>query len=467
MAAFKLGATDITAAYLGTQGICIINDGADTVFDAACGAQFTVTHTVSDGISGSGYTISTAPSSSITGSTGDAYSFTTTVSADSNYEFTSGPTISPSQPVTGVIGSANSTVNTTVTGTVQVIYNPQNVTATYNLDDQILGSLPGGYTVTPPTNQTQTGLANPTFSYDFTPGFAITLTSPGYEWSGGNPPTITGLTGTISSSQTRNVTISNATVVKTQYQVTGTQTNNISGPSAGYNLTFDGSSITSTGDTNVIKQGTVTDADWSFVTTLTGPNAGYNASQALSLSSGSTTGAWGDGTTPVTSVSTGTVALNPPNAISIGNRNALCANDACINPGTAQTWYYFGALATAILRSGSDGASGSYKSAGLFSASGGSSAITVGSGGVVSSSGASCYSSVSYIQLGDGGNSVTACNDTLNDYFYVTGSTNPQAMNGVWNTSNGCTPAGADFYSDGTSWNQTNSSGLVINVGSC
>ena len=465
MAELRIGQDLVTAAYVGTQGICLINHDGNSVLDAACGAQFTVTHTVSDGISGSGYTISTAPSSSRTGSTGDAYSFTTTVSADSGYEFTSGPTISPSQPVTGVIGSANSTVNTTVTGTVQPIYNPSNVTATYNLVDQIGGSLPGGYTVTPPTNQTQTGPANPTFSYNFGPGFAVTLTSPGYEWSGGTTPTITGLTGSISSSQTVNVTISNATVVKTQYQVTGTQTNNISGPSAGYNLTFDGSSITSTGDTNVIKQGTVTDADWSFVTTLTGPNAGYNGS--VSLSSGSTTGAWGDGTTPVTSVSTGTVVLNPPNSISIGDRNASCANDACINPGTAQTWYYFGTLVGATLWSNTDGVSGSNKAAGLFSASGGSSAITVGNGGIVSAAGASCYSSVSYIGLGNGGSSVAACNDTLNDNFYVTGSTNPQAMNGVWNTSDGCTGAGAQYYSDGTSWNQTNSSGLVINVGSC
>ena len=465
MAELRIGQDLVTAAYVGTQGICLINHDGNSVLDAACGAQFTVTHTVSDGISGSGYTISTAPSSSRTGSTGDAYSFTTTVSADSGYEFTSGPTISPSQPITGVIGSANSTVNTTVTGTVQVIYNPQNVTATYNLVDQIQGGLPGGYTVTPPTNQTQTGPANPTFSYNFGPGFAVTLTDPGYEWSGGTTPTITGLTGSISSSQTVNVTISNATVVKTQYQVTGTQTNNISGPTAGYNLTFDGSSITSTGDTDVIKQGTVTDADWSFVTTLTGPNAGYNGS--VSLSSGSTTGAWGDGTTPVTSVSTGTVVLNPPNSISIGDRNASCANDACINPGSSQTWYYFGTLVGATLWSNTDGVSGSNKAAGLFSASGGSSAITVGNGGAVITAGASCYSSVSYIQLGDGGNPVTACNDTLTDSFYVTGSTNPQAMNGVWNTSNGCTPAGAGFYSDGTSWNQTNSSGLVINVGSC
>ena len=180
-------------------------------------------------------------------------------------------------------------------------------------------------------------------------------------------------------------------------------------------------------------------------------------------------GTFGTGATSYQTTASGTVALITPNAISIGDRNASCANDACINPGSYQTWYYFGAInsGTAVLRSGSDGASGSYKSAGLFSASGGSSAITVGGGGVVSASGASCYSSVSLIGLGDGGNSVTACNDPQNDNFYVTGSTNPQAMNGVWNTSNGCTPAGAGFYSDGTSWNQTNSSGLVINVGSC
>ena len=462
MAELRIGQDLVTAAYVGTQGICLINHDGNSVLDAACGAQFTVTHTVSDGISGSGYTISTAPSSSRTGSTGDAYSFTTTVSADSNYEFTSGPTISPSQPVTGVIGSANSTVNTTVTGTVQPIYSPSNVTATYNLVDQIQGGLPGGYTVTPPTNQTPTGLANPTFSYDFTPGFAVTLTDPGYEWSGGTTPTITGLTGSISSSQTINVTISNATVVKTQYQVTGTQTNNISGPSDGYNLTFDGSSITSTGDTNVIKQGTVTDADWSFVTTLTGPNAGYNASQALSLSSGSTTGAWGDGTTPVTSVSTGTVALNPPNSVVLGSLGT-CANDACINPQTTQTWYYFNSLQGAILWSNPDGLTGSNPSNGYYNR--GSVALLYSGG--VSQATVSCYSSVSYIALGDGGNSVTACNDSRNDYFYVTGSTNPQAMNGVWNTSDGCTGAGAGFYSDGNSWNQTNSSGLVINFGTC
>ena len=40
-------------------------------------------------------------------------------------------------------------------------------------------------------------------------------------------------------------------------------------------------------------------------------------------------------------------------------------------------------------------------------------------------------------------------------------------MNGVWNTSDGCTGAGAQYYSDGNSWNQTNSGGLVINVGTC
>ena len=111
MANFKLGTNAITAAYLGTQGICIINDGADTVFDAACGAQFTVTHNVSGlpGGSTNGYTISTSPGTTFTGEPGDAYSFTTTVSLNSNYRWQGGtvPTISPSQPITGVVGSAD------------------------------------------------------------------------------------------------------------------------------------------------------------------------------------------------------------------------------------------------------------------------------------------------------------------------------------------------------------------------
>jgi hypothetical protein len=40
-------------------------------------------------------------------------------------------------------------------------------------------------------------------------------------------------------------------------------------------------------------------------------------------------------------------------------------------------------------------------------------------------------------------------------------------MNGVWSTSDACTGAGAQYYSDGVSWNETNIGGLVINVGSC
>jgi len=467
MANFKLGANAITAAYLGTQGICVINDGADTVFDAACGAQFTVTHIVSGlpGGSTNGYTISTSPGTTFTGEPGDAYSFTTTVSLNSGYRWQGGtvPTISPAQPITGVVGSANSTVTTTISGGTVELIPVGNVTITYSLDTSAITVQSGGFTLTGDANGASTS-GPPPKSYSFSTSVAPQA---GSEWVGSAPAAVSA-SGSSSSSITVSRAFANATIRETIYTVTQTLTNDVQGPSAGYNLTWNGTANYNNNATRT-ESGTLGQS-YTFSASSLSVNSNYEETSALSLSGGGVVnGTFGTGATSYQTTASGTVALITPNAISIGNRNASCANDACINPGSYQTWYYFGAInsGTAVLRSGSDGASGSYKSAGLFSASGGSSAITVGGGGVVSASGASCYSSVSYIGLGDGGNSVVACNDTLNDNFYVTGSTNPQAMNGVWNTSNGCTPAGAGFYSDGTSWNQTNSSGLVINVGSC
>ena len=448
MAAFKLGANDITAVYLGGQGICIVNDGADNVFDDGCGAQFTVTHTISDGISGSQYTVSTVPSSSKTGSTGDPYSFTTSVSPDTNYEFTSPPTISPSQPLTGTIGSADSTVTTTITGTVQPVYNPQNVTATFSLNDQIGGGLPAGYTISSPTPQT--GLANPTFAYDFTSGFTITLTD-GYEWVGGTVPTASSnISGTISSNSTISVTVSGGTVAKTQYSVTGRQTNSINGPSAGYNLTFDGSSITSTGNTDVTKQGTVTDADWSFVSTLTGPNAGYTASQALSLSSSSTTGAWGDSTTPTTSVATGTVALST-SSITLGGVPRACANYSCIIPGAGSqqstTWYYAGSFGVGTALWSNSNLTGSQPSAGFWKNISGSGSVEYGAGSV--SSTPSCVSSLNAATLRFNSTPASACSASANEAVFLDGAVISTASN-VYTDSTGCSAGSNGYYSDGT-----------------
>ena len=464
MANFKLGANAITAAYLGTQGICIINDGADTVFDAACGAQFTVTHTVSNSIGGTtnGYTISTSPGTTFTGEPGDPYSFTTTVSLNSNYQWVNGitPTISPTQPITGVVGSANSTVTTTLSNaTVETI--PANVVrAQLNLNyNNIVGAAVNvGYTVTgDPDGLIQTGTNS--LTYNFNSGTQLVS---GYEWVGGAPSNATA-TGTITTPGTTPITATfgSATIQLIQYSVTQNLTNNVGGPSAGYNLTWDGTANYNSSGTRS-ESGTLGQS-YTFSASSLSVNSGYEETSALSLSGGGVVnGTFGTGATSYQTTASGTVALTTPNAVVLGSVGT-CANDACINPQTTQTWYYFNSLQGAILWSNPDGLTGSNPSNGYYNR--GSVALLYSGG--VSQATVSCYSSVSYIALGDGGNSVTACNDTLSDFFYVTGSTNPQAMNGVWNTSDGCTGAGAQYYSDGVGWNQTNSGGLVINVGTC
>jgi len=320
MANFKLGANAITAAYLGTQGICIINDGADTVFDAACGAQFTVTHTVSNSIGGTtnGYTISTSPGTTFTGVPGDPYSFTTAVSLNSNYQWVNNiaPTISPSQPITGVVGSANSTVTTTLSNaTVETI--PANVVrAQLNLNySSIVGAAVNvGYTVTgDPDGDIQTGTNSLTYSFNS----GVQLVS-GYEWVG-NPPSNAVASDTITTPGTTQITASfgAATIQLIQYSVTAYQQNSITGPTAGYNLSFNGTAKNTTGLTSVTQTGNINDSDWSFTTTLSGPNATYQADTTLAMtgsdgSSGlsiTTTGAWGDTTNPETVTSTGAVSL--------------------------------------------------------------------------------------------------------------------------------------------------------------
>ena len=221
MANFKLGANAITAAYLGTQGICIINDGADTVFDAACGAQFTVTHTVNNSIGGStnGYTISTSPGTTFTGEPGDPYSFTTTVSLNGGYRWLNGitPTISPAQPITGVVGSANSTVTTTLSNATVETIPVGDVTITYSLDTSAITVQSGGFTLTGDANGASTS-GPPPKSYSFSTSVAPQA---GSEWVGSAPAAVSA-SGSSSSSITVSRAFASATIRETTYTVTQT-----------------------------------------------------------------------------------------------------------------------------------------------------------------------------------------------------------------------------------------------------
>ena len=126
--AIYLGSTQIDQGssrymYLGDQQICKAYLGTTEVFDNCGFTPVTVTLQVLNTISGpsAGYTIggntSGASQSGQAGTTG--YSFTTTISTTPGYTFTSGPSFSPTQPNAGNYPSVNTTVYTTISGSVQ------------------------------------------------------------------------------------------------------------------------------------------------------------------------------------------------------------------------------------------------------------------------------------------------------------------------------------------------------------
>ena len=84
--------------------------------------QGTVNLSFTDNITGSAdATFQLTPGTSITANVGDPYSFVHSVAANSGFEFTSGPTWSPSATISGTMTSGTTTVNQSVTGIVQAI----------------------------------------------------------------------------------------------------------------------------------------------------------------------------------------------------------------------------------------------------------------------------------------------------------------------------------------------------------
>lgn len=316
MANFKLGANAITAAYLGTQGVCIINDGANTVFDAACGAQFTVTHTISNNLGGtlSGYTISTAPGTTFTGEPGDAYSFTTTVSLNSGYRWSGGtvPTISPAQPITGVVGSANSTVTTTLSGATVELIPVGVVTASVSVDTSSITAPSGAYTV----SGSQADQSGNSSYVDYSFSFTAELND-GYNWTGGAPPGASA-SGRLYSSTTVTASFGYATAVRTIYTANQSLSSSLSGPSAGHNLTWDGiSNYNASSGSKTPITGYYGEIYSFSETTLTLNSPTYIATQALALTGAGEQafqfGSIQGGTTNVvfSTTASGTVALAP------------------------------------------------------------------------------------------------------------------------------------------------------------
>jgi|5B_taG_2_1085324.scaffolds.fasta_scaffold00131_33 hypothetical protein len=155
---------------------------------------------------------------------GQTYSFNSYVSANSGYQFTSGPSIVNAQ---GTVGTSNLTVNTTLSGTVQATSEFLTIsgpTAKTVNNDITLFATPSGFT---PTSYSWSGgsASGSTQSITFTETSAGTYTY-----------TCTATDGTITATDTYEVVWTTQTLIDITLAI---DTSSISGPTNGYEVTGD------------------------------------------------------------------------------------------------------------------------------------------------------------------------------------------------------------------------------------
>jgi hypothetical protein len=310
MPEFYLGSNLVSALYLGNQEICASYLGGTQVYDGCGFTPVVVTLSVTNNIAGpsAGYSIG----GDTTGSqrSGEplvgTYSFNTTVSLNSGYEWVSGPSISNAS---GTFPASNQTVFTVLSGEVQLT--PTNKTVTLNVVDNV--NNPGvSHTLSGNlTGATVTGL--PGTAYSFTTTLNINS-----EWSGTiTPSTTQTISGTIPSTNDTVTITFNGTLTQNQYVVnhaydtsgvTGTQYSSPVSSVSGANANV----ISSTGSQVTGYAG----AAWNFVTSGLAANSGYQwtSGPTLSPTSPRAVSISGGQATPstITTFVSGTVSQIPP-----------------------------------------------------------------------------------------------------------------------------------------------------------
>ena len=223
-----------------------------------------------------------------TGPENSAYSFSTTVSPNSGYQFTSGPTVNNAS---GTLDST-STVTTTLSGNVQAIpagTGSATVTINNNLtNNDGAGSSGGGVYTISATNTTLSGTAP--FSFTSTSfGVSVTLNGDANTWELLNPNVAySQSSGTASSGQNISVTATvTGTIQRKSYTLT--MTSDVSGITPGTVGTE--YSIATTDITTTNGNGSLTvnaGVPFNITSTLT-------ANSGFSLTQSETSGAWDSG----------------------------------------------------------------------------------------------------------------------------------------------------------------------------
>ena len=223
------------------------------------------------------------------------YGFSTNVTANSGYEFTS-------LNITNASGTTNQAglqyVTTTITGNVQAALEP--VCATLNVVKNITGEQV--YSITGnDTGAQQCGL--PPFDYSFTTGVSIPA---GYEWTTGPTISPNPNSGTISADTTVTTTVSgNIAVAPVDGTVNVNFTNSVSGKANTTTTIADGGTASATGSVG---------ASYSIVNSISA-NSGYEFTVGPTWSTGGTgtvTGTFVSGTTEINQNVTGTVEAVAP-----------------------------------------------------------------------------------------------------------------------------------------------------------
>ena len=338
MPEFYLGSNLVSALYLGNQQICTSYLGNTQVYDGCGFIPVVVTLSVTNNIAGpsAGYSIGGDTNGSqrsgepLVGT----YSFNTTVSLNSSYEWVSGPSISNAS---GTFPASDQTVFTTLSGEVQLT--ATNKTVTLNVVDNV--NNPGvSHTLSGDlTGATATGL--PGTAYSFTTTLNINS-----EWNGTiTPSTTQTISGTIPSTNDTVTITFNGTLTQNQYVVnhaydtsgvTGTQysspVSSVSGENANV-ISSSGSQVTG-----------YAGAAWNFVTSGLIANSGYEwtSGPTLSPTSPRAVSISGGQATPstVTTFVSGTVSATPSLyavSLSVGtNFEGTCID---YDSGSTSTYY--------------------------------------------------------------------------------------------------------------------------------
>jgi hypothetical protein len=329
MPEFYLGSNLVSALYLGTQEICTSYLGGTQSYDGCGFIPVVVTLSVTNNIAGpsAGYTIG----GDNTGSqrSGEplvgTYSFNTTVSLNSGYEWVSGPSISNAS---GTFPASNQTVFTILSGEVRLT--PTNKTVTLSVVDNV--NDPGvSHTLSGDLNgATVTGL--PGTPYSFTTNLNVNS-----EWSGTiTPSTTQTISGTIPSNNDTVTITFNGTLTQNQYVVnhaydtsgvTGTQysspVSSVTSPSSEV-ISSTGSQVTGyAGATwNFVTSGLIANSNYEWTS---GPTLSPTSPRAVSISGGQST------PSTITTFVSGTVSQIPPPPtlyyVAISSSPGSCGDD--------------------------------------------------------------------------------------------------------------------------------------------